>query len=363
MNRHRIVREGHLAPRSCQGEHEGGWRVALLPTQGGAARVGGRDRAAGNRGGANRGGCDRFGRYRFERDRFERGREPMTGSRDERLETTTTVAPRRLEVGRIGESLVRADGRPKVKGEFAYSSDLSAPGMLWGHTVRSPHAHARIVADRYRGGAHDAGRPCRPDPRGRSRREALRARVPRPAGARDRPRPLLRRAGRARRGRASRAGAPRGRADPGRVRAARAGHRHGAGDRAARAPPRPADSGARLPRRPTSERRALDRDPPRRPRGRGRGHGRGRLRDRNPGSGVPRARVGPRRSRRRGRDRHPRRDAVAARRPGADRPLPRPGARARPRSPRRSRRRLRRARGRLDADPRRPARPAHRTGP
>ena len=47
-------------------------------------------------------------------------------------------------VGRIGESLVRADATPKVKGEFAYSSDLNAPGMLWGHTVRSPHAHALI---------------------------------------------------------------------------------------------------------------------------------------------------------------------------------------------------------------------------
>ena len=34
---------------------------------------------------------------------------------------------------------------PKVKGEFAYSSDLHAAGMLWGQTVRSPHAHARIV--------------------------------------------------------------------------------------------------------------------------------------------------------------------------------------------------------------------------
>jgi CO/xanthine dehydrogenase Mo-binding subunit len=33
-----------------------------------------------------------------------------------------------------------------VKGEFAFSSDLVAPGMLWGHTVRSPHAHARIVS-------------------------------------------------------------------------------------------------------------------------------------------------------------------------------------------------------------------------
>ena len=34
---------------------------------------------------------------------------------------------------------------PKVTGEFAYSSDLNAAGMLWGVTVRSPHAHAKIV--------------------------------------------------------------------------------------------------------------------------------------------------------------------------------------------------------------------------
>ena len=40
----------------------------------------------------------------------------------------------------------RADGIPKVTGEFAYSSDLVAPGMLWGHTLRSPHAHALILA-------------------------------------------------------------------------------------------------------------------------------------------------------------------------------------------------------------------------
>ena len=61
---------------------------------------------------------------------------------------STTVAParRRLELGRIGESVPRVDGVPKVKGDFAYSSDLVAPGMLWGHTLRSPHAHARILA-------------------------------------------------------------------------------------------------------------------------------------------------------------------------------------------------------------------------
>ena len=39
----------------------------------------------------------------------------------------------------------RADGTPKTTGQFAYASDLWAAGMLWGHTVRSPHAHARIV--------------------------------------------------------------------------------------------------------------------------------------------------------------------------------------------------------------------------
>ena len=58
--------------------------------------------------------------------------------------STTTV--RRLEIGRVGESVPRVDGVPKVTGEFAYSSDLRAAGMLWGHTVRSPHAHARIGA-------------------------------------------------------------------------------------------------------------------------------------------------------------------------------------------------------------------------
>jgi CO/xanthine dehydrogenase Mo-binding subunit len=56
-------------------------------------------------------------------------------------------APRiKLELGRIGDSVLRPDGTPKVTGEFMYSSDLNAPGMLWGHTLRSPHAHARIVA-------------------------------------------------------------------------------------------------------------------------------------------------------------------------------------------------------------------------
>jgi xanthine dehydrogenase D subunit len=46
--------------------------------------------------------------------------------------------------GRIGEHTTRADGVPKVRGEFEYSSDLWADGMLWGATLRSTHPHARI---------------------------------------------------------------------------------------------------------------------------------------------------------------------------------------------------------------------------
>jgi CO/xanthine dehydrogenase Mo-binding subunit len=55
-----------------------------------------------------------------------------------------TAAPK-LELGRVGESVPRVDGVPKVTGQFAYASDLQEAGMLWGHTLRSPHAHARIV--------------------------------------------------------------------------------------------------------------------------------------------------------------------------------------------------------------------------
>lgn len=44
----------------------------------------------------------------------------------------------------IGEPITRHDGPAKVRGEYLYGTDLVRPGMLWGHTVRSPHVHARI---------------------------------------------------------------------------------------------------------------------------------------------------------------------------------------------------------------------------
>jgi CO/xanthine dehydrogenase Mo-binding subunit len=45
----------------------------------------------------------------------------------------------------IGTSPQRPDGRQKVTGEFAYSSDLWLDGMLWGATLRSPHPSALIL--------------------------------------------------------------------------------------------------------------------------------------------------------------------------------------------------------------------------
>jgi CO/xanthine dehydrogenase Mo-binding subunit len=57
-----------------------------------------------------------------------------------------TQTARQLQVGRVGELVPRVDAPPKVKGEFAYASDLVVPGMLWGHTLRSPWSHARIVS-------------------------------------------------------------------------------------------------------------------------------------------------------------------------------------------------------------------------
>ena len=58
-----------------------------------------------------------------------------------------TVAPPKQRLrGVVGESAPRVDAPPKVKGEFLYGSDLSREGMLYGATLRSPHAHARIVA-------------------------------------------------------------------------------------------------------------------------------------------------------------------------------------------------------------------------
>ena len=216
--------------------------------------------------------------------------------------------------GRVGENARRIDGVPKVLGEYAYGSDLHTEHMLWGVTVRSPCASARI-----RGVSRGTRRPrarrrMRPHRRRPSGGAHLRTGVRGPARAGGRGRPLRRRGRGGRRRRDARAGAP--------------------------AAELVAIEYEPLPASPDME-DALGRDAPqvhefgnvlrhvhirpRRPRGgRGRRLGRGLLRDRDAGPGGARPRGRPRRPGRRRQRRPLRRDAVAPRRPPADRAVPRP---------------------------------------
>ena len=71
-----------------------------------------------------------------------------------------------------------ADGVPKVKGEFAYSSDMRVEGMLCGATLRSPHPRARISGHRHRARAGDPRRARRAHPRGRAGRKTYGMEIP-----------------------------------------------------------------------------------------------------------------------------------------------------------------------------------------
>ena len=46
----------------------------------------------------------------------------------------------------IGHSTPRVDGIAKVTGQATYTADLPREGVLWGKTLHSPYAHARIVS-------------------------------------------------------------------------------------------------------------------------------------------------------------------------------------------------------------------------
>ena len=59
--------------------------------------------------------------------------------------SSETLTVNDLRPPRVGVSAPRPDGIPKVRGEFKFSSDLWAEGMLWGATLRSPHPYARIL--------------------------------------------------------------------------------------------------------------------------------------------------------------------------------------------------------------------------
>jgi len=50
--------------------------------------------------------------------------------------------PREFKI--VGTRPPRPDGVDKVTGRALFGADMSAPGMLVGKILRSPHAHARI---------------------------------------------------------------------------------------------------------------------------------------------------------------------------------------------------------------------------
>ncbi|MEV5717527.1 xanthine dehydrogenase subunit D [Amycolatopsis mediterranei] len=59
---------------------------------------------------------------------------------------TSTTSVTTTTANGVGTSPRRPDGTVKVRGEFAYSSDLWHEDMVWGVTLRSPHPYARIAS-------------------------------------------------------------------------------------------------------------------------------------------------------------------------------------------------------------------------
>ena len=57
----------------------------------------------------------------------------------------------------IGKAELRNDGAEKVTGKALYTVDVDLPGMAHGKILRSPYAHARLLARRWQQG----GTSCR----------------------------------------------------------------------------------------------------------------------------------------------------------------------------------------------------------
>lgn len=70
----------------------------------------------------------------------------MTGAPVTSASVTSAPAITTSSKPRLGESAPRPDGIAKVQGRFAFGNDLWADEMLWGKTLRSPHASARILS-------------------------------------------------------------------------------------------------------------------------------------------------------------------------------------------------------------------------
>ena len=72
-------------------------------------------------------------------------RAPVAGAADFAKEGEADMdASGGVELKSVGKRPIRPDGWDKVTGRAEFGADLSAPGMLVGKILRSPHAHARI---------------------------------------------------------------------------------------------------------------------------------------------------------------------------------------------------------------------------
>src|ERR1700728_5248486 len=49
------------------------------------------------------------------------------------------------EIGGMGHSVKRKEDLRFIQGKGTYVDDVKLPGMVYGHMVRSPYAHARII--------------------------------------------------------------------------------------------------------------------------------------------------------------------------------------------------------------------------
>ena len=60
------------------------------------------------------------------------------------------------EIRSIGIPSPRVEGEEKVGGQALYAVDVMLPNLLWVKVLRSPIAHGKDQADRYRRGAKTA---------------------------------------------------------------------------------------------------------------------------------------------------------------------------------------------------------------
>ena len=118
--------------------------------------------------------CTGYGRIIEAVQRGRRG-----AGRDDDARSTPRGIARRQRSAAASATVHRGPtGIAKVQGAFAFSGDLSADGVLWGATLRSPHPYARIVSHRRVAGVEDRRRRGGHHRRRRARQADVRADQP-----------------------------------------------------------------------------------------------------------------------------------------------------------------------------------------